>query len=70
MDNLDRDTTELRARGSWHEVKGKIRKEYGNLTDDDLEYEEGQEEEWTGRLARKVGKGVDDVKSWLQGLVD
>ena len=40
MDKLKYETTELRTRGNWHEVKGKIRKEYGNLTDDDLEYQQ------------------------------
>jgi hypothetical protein len=31
------------------------------LTDDDLEYHEDQEEEWTDKLARKARKGVDDL---------
>ena len=70
MDRLDLDTTELRARGNWHELKGKIRKEYGDLTDDDLEYENGQEEEWYGRISKKIGRGVDDVRDWLRKLVD
>ena len=68
MDQLDRDTAELRARGNWHEVKGKIRQTYGDLTDDDLEYEEGQEEAWYGRLSQKIGKAVDDVRDWVRSL--
>jgi uncharacterized protein YjbJ (UPF0337 family) len=70
MAKIDYDTAELRARGNWHELKGKIRKNYGALTDDDLEYEEGQEEEWYGKIAKKVGRTVDDVKGWIRGLVD
>jgi uncharacterized protein YjbJ (UPF0337 family) len=63
-------STELRARGNWHEIKGKIRKTYGDLTDDDLEYEEGQEEEWYGRLSRKLGKTIDEFKAWVRRLAD
>lgn len=69
MNDLISNTDELRARGNWHEVKGKIRKEYGNLTDDDLEYQEGQEEEWYGKLSNKVGKTIEDVKNWISDLV-
>jgi uncharacterized protein YjbJ (UPF0337 family) len=70
MARIDYDTAELRARGNWHELKGKIKKNYGVLTDDDLEYDEGKEEEWYGRIAKKVGRTVDDVKGWIRGLVD
>jgi uncharacterized protein YjbJ (UPF0337 family) len=62
--NFD-DGTELRARGDWHIVKGKIKQTYGNLTDDDLEYAEGKQEEWFGKLSRKLGNTVDDVKDWF-----
>lgn len=70
MAQIDRDTTELRAKGNWHEIKGKIKQEYGDLTDDDLTYQEGQEEEWYGKISKKVGRTVDDVKGWLRGLKD
>jgi uncharacterized protein YjbJ (UPF0337 family) len=62
------DGLELRARGNWHETKGKIRQAYGDLTDDDLEYSEGKQEEWFGRLSRKLGRTVDDVKNWVANL--
>jgi uncharacterized protein YjbJ (UPF0337 family) len=60
--------TELRARGNWNETKGKIRQAYGDLTDDDLEYAEGKQEEWYGRLSKKLGRTVDDVKQWINNL--
>jgi uncharacterized protein YjbJ (UPF0337 family) len=40
----------LNFRGSWNEVKGKLKQKYGNLTDDDLTFAEGKEEELLGRL--------------------
>lgn len=59
---------ELRARGNWNETKGKIRQAYGDLTDDDLEYAEGKQEEWYGKLSKKLGRTVDDVKQWINNL--
>jgi uncharacterized protein YjbJ (UPF0337 family) len=58
MDNLI-------VKGSWNEVKGKLKQAYGNLTDDDLKYEEGKEDELLGRLQKKTGKSKDDLKKWF-----
>ncbi len=70
MDNtsFNDDAAELRARSNWTETKGKIRQTYGNLTDDDLEYAEGQQEEWFGKIGDKIGKAAQDVKSWIHSL--
>ena len=62
------DAAELRARSNWTETKGKIRQEYGHLTDDDLEYSEGKQEEWFGKIGDKIGKAAQDVKSWIHNL--
>lgn len=59
-------TTSLK--GKWNEIKGKIKKEYADLTDDDLLYEEGKEDELYGRIQQKVGKTKDEVKKWIAGL--
>ncbi|MBC7920477.1 MAG: CsbD family protein [Ferruginibacter sp.] len=66
--NDDLDTTELRARGNWNEMKGKMRQQYADLTDDDFEYAEGKQEEWYGKLSKKLGRTVDDVRDWLRKL--
>lgn len=58
----------LEIKGSWNELKGKIKQAYGDLTDDDLAYEEGQEDELYGRLQSKTGKTRDEVIKWLRGL--
>ena len=46
----------LIVKGTWNTVKGKLKQAYGNLTDDDLKYEEGKEDELLGRLQKKTGK--------------
>jgi len=58
----------LEIKGAWNEVKGKIKQKYGQLTDDDLAYEEGQEDEMYGRLQQKLGKTKDEIKRELRNL--
>lgn len=57
---------DLRIKGNWNEIKGKIKSSYGDLTDDDLAYEEGKEDEFLGRLQKKLGKSREEVKDWLK----
>ncbi|MBF04875.1 MAG: general stress protein CsbD [Flavobacterium sp.] len=59
-------TTELK--GNWNEVKGKLKQKYADLTDDDLLYEEGKEDELYGRIQKKVGKTKDEIKQWIAEL--
>lgn len=61
-------TTKLKLKGTWNEVKGKIKKQYADLTDDDLKYEEGQDDELIGRLQKKTGKAKDQLIDWIQTL--
>jgi uncharacterized protein YjbJ (UPF0337 family) len=58
MDNLI-------VKGTWNTVKGKLKQTYGNLTDDDLKYEEGKEDELLGRLQQKTGRTKDDLQKWF-----
>ena len=62
MSNLD-------LKGSWNELKGKLKQEYGELTDDDLAYVEGKEDELIGRIQKRLGKKreeiASEIKEWL-----
>jgi uncharacterized protein YjbJ (UPF0337 family) len=58
----------LQIKGSWNEVKGKIKQQYGNLTDDDLVFSEGKEDELLGRLQKKLGKSKDEVRQMIEKL--
>jgi uncharacterized protein YjbJ (UPF0337 family) len=62
------DSTRLKFKGSWNETKGKIKQAYGDLTDDDLSYEEGKDDELVGRLQTKLGKTKDEIVKWIQDL--
>jgi len=58
----------MEVKGSWNEWKGKLKQKYGQLTDDDLKYEEGKDDQMWGRLQKKTGKTKDDLVKWLKGL--
>jgi uncharacterized protein YjbJ (UPF0337 family) len=58
----------LQFKGSWNEIKGKLKQSYGNLTDDDLVFAEGKDDELVGRLQKKLGKSKEEVKHMIEGL--
>ena len=55
-------------KGSWNTIKGKLKQKYADLTDDDLMYEEGKEDELLGRLQRKLGTSIDSIKDEINDL--
>jgi uncharacterized protein YjbJ (UPF0337 family) len=59
---------DLKLKGTWNQIKGKAKQSYADLTDDDLLYEEGKEDELIGRLQNKIGKSRDEVVNWLNEL--
>ena len=58
----------LELKGHWNEWKGKIKKANADLTDDDLQYEDGKDDEFIGRMQQKLGKTRDEVIQWLKSL--
>lgn len=58
----------LKLKGNWNELKGRVKQQYANLTDDDLLFEEGKEDELIGRLQKKTGKARDEIVNWLNNL--
>ncbi len=60
--------SKLRLKGNWNELKGKVKQKYAEVTDDDLLYEEGKDDELIGRLQKKTGKARDELVDWLNSL--
>lgn len=58
----------LEFKGNFNEFKGKLKQAHADLTDDDLEYEEGKDDEFFGRLQKKLGKTKDEVVAWIRSL--
>ena len=60
--------SDLQLKGKWNEIKGKVKQAYATLTDDDLTYEDGKDDELLGKLQQKTGKGRDELVKWLKEL--
>ena len=58
----------LEIKGKWNQVKGKFKQKYADLTDDDLTYVEGKEDELVGRLQEKTGKTREEVIKEINSL--
>ncbi|HEY9501389.1 MAG TPA: CsbD family protein [Pyrinomonadaceae bacterium] len=58
----------LQLKGSWNEVKGKLKQKYGQLTDDDLMFAEGKEDELLGRLEKRLGRTRDELRSEIEDM--
>jgi uncharacterized protein YjbJ (UPF0337 family) len=61
-----------RIEGQWKELKGKIKQQWGNLTDDDLDKIAGKREELEGKIQQRYGISKDlarkDVDEWLSKM--
>ena len=62
------DSLQLKLKGTWNEIKGKVKKEYADLTDDDLFYEDGKDDELLGRIQKKIGMTKEEIKKWIDEL--
>lgn len=58
----------LQMKGSWNELKGKLKQKYGQLTDDDLAFAEGKEDELLGRLQKRLGRTKDELRAEIEEM--
>ena len=56
----------LELKGNWNIVKGRLKQRWGSLTDDDLRYVEGAEEELVGRIQKRTGQTRTAVERALR----
>ena len=59
-----------RIEGNWKQLKGKIREQWGHLTDDDLDKIAGKREQFEGKIQERYGITKDqarkDVDDWIK----
>ncbi|HEX7412815.1 MAG TPA: CsbD family protein [Bacteroidia bacterium] len=60
--------TKLKIKGNWDELKGKLKQKYAKLTDDDLLFVEGKENELFGRLEKKLGQTKEEIRNAIEKL--
>ncbi|MDY0344840.1 MAG: CsbD family protein [Lentimicrobium sp.] len=58
----------LQIKGNWNVLKGKLKQKYGELTDDDLTFAEGKEDELLGRLQNKTGRARQELIDEINDL--
>jgi uncharacterized protein YjbJ (UPF0337 family) len=58
----------LQMKGTWNEVKGKLKQKYGQLTDDDLTFADGKEDELLGRLQKRLGRTKDELRAEIEQM--
>ncbi|SNS47702.1 Uncharacterized conserved protein YjbJ, UPF0337 family [Belliella buryatensis] len=57
-----------KMKGNWNQIKGKLKQKYGDLTDDDLVYVEGKEDELLGKIQKKTGKSKEEVNKFIETI--
>lgn len=61
-----------RVEGNWKQFKGKVKEQWGNLTDDQIDQIEGRREKLVGLVQERYGIAKDqaerDVDSWSSRL--
>ena len=58
----------IKSIGDWNVLKGKLKQQFGNLTDNDLLYVKGKEEELIGRIQQKLGKTKQQIRDLIGKL--
>jgi uncharacterized protein YjbJ (UPF0337 family) len=58
----------LNIKGTWKEVSGKLKQKFAHLTDDDLLFTEGKQEELLGKLQKKLGKTKEEIRSLIEKM--
>lgn len=56
----------LEMKGDWNITKGKLKQNWATLTDDDLQYVEGKQEELLGRIQKRTGETREAVEKVIK----
>src|SRR3954469_20675988 len=63
-----------RAQGNWKQLKGKVKEQWGKLTDDDLDRIAGKRDQLAGKIQNTYGIGKDEaekqIKDWESSQKD
>jgi len=61
-------TLQDKLKGNWNLIKGHLKHKWAELTDDELLYEEGKEDELIGRIQKKTGETKDAINEYIERL--
>lgn len=57
-------------KATWNQLKGLIRKQWGEISDDELEKAHGNLDMIKGKIQKKYGHTVDDINKKLGSILD
>lgn len=57
-----------KLKGNWNQIKGKLKEKYGDLTDNDLIYEDGKEDQILGTIQEKVGTTKEELIDFIKSI--
>jgi len=58
--------TKLEIKGDWNILKGQLKQKWAKLTDDDLAYVDGKQEELFGRIQKRTGETREQVEATIR----
>ncbi|BCU76809.1 CsbD family protein [Luteolibacter sp. LG18] len=56
-------------KGNWNVIKGRLKKAYADLTDDDLKHAEGNLDELVGIIQKRVGRQQDEIRREVEDML-
>ena len=54
-----------RMKGKWNQLKGEVKRKWGQMTDDDLLQVEGNMDKLIGKIQERTGEQRDAIRQWL-----
>lgn len=57
-----------KLKGNWNIIKGNLKQKWADLTEDDLLYEEGREEELLGKIQKRTGETKENINDFIDRL--
>ena len=55
----------LQVKGEWNIIKGNLKQKWATLTDDDLQFAEGKQDELHGRIQKRTGESLESVEKTI-----
>jgi uncharacterized protein YjbJ (UPF0337 family) len=56
----------LEVKGDWNITKGKLKQKWAKLTDSDLQFAEGKQEELIGRIQKRTGETREAIEKAIK----
>lgn len=56
----------LLIKGDWNIAKGKLKQKWAKLTDDDLCYMDGMDDELVGRIQKRIGESREVIRAAIE----